>query len=674
MRFRYGLILLLSLWLCACLRAQGGGLQPLRHQYETTSNDTVRLNVSKQLFGQYVYSQVDSAIYFARQVISLGEKLKSLKEILNGNNYLSIALSIKGDYEGAAVYGEKTLALHKAADDSLNMAYSYNNLGINYTYAGDYLKAVENLIASAIIKNALVDNGTPAADVDLASTSMNIGTAYLNQSDTAQAKNYYLQAIAEAGEVGNQRVAAQSRVSLGNIYVEQGQYSEALKQMLSAEPVLKAANDVFSLGKLYNNMTQAYAGLEQGAQVVKYAEMGIAQNQLIGNAQSEALGRVYLGLGYLKTGQYQKAITESNKALVYGQDNEAFDVQLGALKNLYEAYEALGNYKRAFEFSLKFKEVDELIFMEERSQQIERLSAQFEADKREMEIDKLNRETELKGLQIEKANAERNLLFLLFLSALIILVLIIFLYRKIVLTKRLLALKNQELTALNTTKDRFFAIIAHDLKGHIAAFEGTGRLLKHFSVKNDLDKIEKVTHEIDNNARNLSHLLDNLLHWSMEQLRGYEPKPVRLNLKVIIDELIEIFKPFARAKGIDLSSDLNGEVNVMADKESVALIFRNLIANAIKFTEQGEVCISAQESETRWQIIVRDTGVGIPEAMQEKLFVIGEEKIRRGTKNEKGTGLGLNLVYEFTKMNGGELSCESKEGQGTAFFISLNHA
>lgn len=674
MRFRYGLILLLSLWLCACLWAQGGGLQPLRHQYETTSNDTIRLNVSKQLFGQYVYSQVDSAIYFARQVISLGEKLKSPKDILNGNNYLSIALSIKGDYEGAAVYGEKALALHKAAGDSLNMAYSYNNLGINYTYAGDYLKAVENLIASAIIKNALVDNGTPAADVDLASTSMNIGTAYLNQSDTAQAKNYYLQAIAEAGEVGNQRVAAQSRVSLGNIYVEQGQYSEALKQMLSAEPVLKAANDVFSLGKLYNNMTQAYAGLEQGAQVVKYAEMGIAQNQLIGNAQSEALGRVYLGLGYLKTGQYQKAIAESNKALIYGQDNEAFDVQLGALKNLYEAYEALGNYKRAFEFSLKFKEVDELIFMEERSEQIERLSAQFEADKREMEIDKLNRETELKGLQIEKANAERNLLFLLFLSALIILALIIFLYRKIVLTKRLLALKNQELTALNTTKDRFFAIIAHDLKGHIAAFEGTGRLLKHFSVKNDLDKIEKVTHEIDNNARNLSHLLDNLLHWSMEQLRGYEPKPVRLNLKVIIDELIEIFKPFARAKGIDLSSDLNGEVNVMADKESVALIFRNLIANAIKFTEQGEVRISAQESETRWQIIVRDTGVGIPEAMQEKLFVIGEEKIRRGTKNEKGTGLGLNLVYEFTRMNGGELSCESKEGQGTAFFISLNHA
>ena len=360
--------------------------------------------------------------------------------------------------------------------------------------------------------------------------------------------------------------------------------------------------------------------------------------------------------------------------MVYGQDNEAFDVQLGALKNLYEAYEALGNYKQAFEFSLKFKEVDELIFMEERSEQIERLSAQFEADKREMEIDKLNRETELKGLQVEKANAERNLLFLLFLSALIILALIIFLYRKIVFTKRLLALKNQELTALNTTKDRFFAIIAHDLKGHIAAFEGTGRLLKHFSVKNDLDKIEKVTHEIDNNARNLSHLLDNLLHWSMEQLRGYEPKPVRLNLKVIIDELIEIFKPFARAKGIDLSSDLNGEVNVMADKESVALIFRNLIANAIKFTEQGEVHISAQESETRWQIIVRDTGVGIPEAMQEKLFVIGEEKIRRGTKNEKGTGLGLNLVYEFTRMNGGELSCESKEGQGTAFFISLNHA
>lgn len=674
MRFRYLLILLLSSWLGVCLQAQGGGLKALRNQYQTTSNDTIRLNSAKQLFGQYVYSQVDSAIYFASQVIALGEKLKSSKDILNGNNYLSIALSIKGDYEGAAVYGEKTLALHREGGDSINIAYSYNNLGINYTYAGDYLKAVENLIASARIKAALVSKGTPAADVDLASTSMNIGTAYLNQSDTLQAKNYYLQAIAEADEVGNQRLAAQSRVSLGNIFVAQGQFSEALKLMLSAEPVLKAANDVFSLGKLYNNMTQAYAGLEQGALIVKYAQMGIAQNQAIGNAQSEALGRVYLGLGYLKTGEYQKAISESNKALTYGEDNEAYDVQLGALKNLYEAYEALGNYKMAFEFSLKFKEVDELIFMEERSEQIERLSAQFEAEKREMEIGRLNQETELKGLQVEKANAERNLLFLLLLSALMILVLFIFLYRKIVFTKRLLGLKNDELSKLNKTKDRFFAIVAHDLKGHIAAFQGTGRLLKHFSARNDLDKIEKITHEIDSNAGNLSHLLDNLLHWSMEQLQGYEPKPVRLDVKVMVGELVGTFEPLAKAKGIDLNSDLDTEINVIADKESIRLVFRNLIANAIKFTEKGRVNISAQKSGTQWQIEIQDTGVGIPETIMEKLFVIGEEKIRRGTQNEKGTGLGLNLACEFAKMNGGELSCESKEGQGTVFFLSLNHA
>lgn len=654
--------------------AQEDVIPRLRNQFSATSNDTLRLNTAKQLFGQYVYSQVDSAIFFAEQLVVLAEKFQSKKEILNGNNYLSIALSIKGDYEKAAVYAEEALRLHMEAGDSVNMAFTYNNLGLNYTYAGDYLKASENLIAAARTKEALVRNGTPAADVDMASTIMNLGVVYQNQLDTAQAKTYFTQAIEEAGKAGNDRVGAQSQLSLGNILVEQGKFSDALKMMLSAEAVFKAGADLFSLGKLYNNITLAYAGLEQGIEVVRYANLAIETNRQVGNQYSEALGSVYLGLGYIKTRQYRQAIAESKKALVYGEENEANDIQLGALKNLYEAYEALGDYKKAFDFSLRFKEVDELIFAEERAGQIERLSAAYEADKREIEIDNLNKEAELQSLELGKANSERKLLFTLLLSALIILALLMYLYRKIVLNKRLLGAKNDELESLNKTKDRFFAIVAHDLRGHIAAFQGTGRLLKHFSAKNDLEKIEKITNEIDANAGNLSHLLDNLLHWSMEQLHGYEPKPERVNVAAVMNELIRIYRPLAEAKGLELYSGLSEDIHVMADKDSLYLIFRNLIANALKFTETGEVTITGERRNEQWRIALCDTGIGIPEALQSKLFAIGEEKIRRGTANEKGTGLGLNLAFEFCRMNKGTLVCESTEGQGTCFFVSLAHA
>ncbi|MCE7993942.1 MAG: sensor histidine kinase [Roseivirga sp.] len=673
MRFKYGLILLFNLWLPFLTDAQEDVIPKLRDQFSAASNDTLRLNTAKQLFGQYVYTQVDSAIYFAEQVVALAEKLKSKKEMLNGNNYLSVALSIKGDYEKAAVYAEETLRLHTEAGDSINMAYTYNNLGLNYTYAGDYLKASENLIAAARIKEALVRNGTSSADADLASTIMNLGVVYQNQLDTAQAKAYFEQAIEEAAKAGNDRVGAQSQLSLGNILIEQGESSEALKMMLSAEAVFKTSGDLFSLGKLYNNITLAYAGLEQGREVVRYANLAIETNRQIGNQYSEALGFVYLGLGYIKTRQYRQAIRESNKALIYGEENEANDIRLGALKNLYEAYEALGDYKKAFDFSLRFKEVDELIFAEERAEQIERLSAAYEADKREIEIDNLNKEAELQSLELSKANSERKLLLTLLLSVLIILSLLMYLYRKIVLNKRLLGAKNDELESLNKTKDRFFAIVAHDLRGHIAAFQGTGRLLKHFSAKNDQEKIEKITSEIDNNAGNLSHLLDNLLHWSMEQLHGYKPKPERVNVAEVIDELISIYLPLAKVKGLTLRSELTEDVLVVADRDSLFLIFRNLIANALKFTEDGEVIITGERTEKQWRIAVCDTGIGIPEILQAKLFAIGEEKIRRGTANEKGTGLGLNLAFEFSRMNEGILECESTEGQGTCFYVTLPH-
>lgn len=654
--------------------AQEDVVPKLRNQFSSTSNDTLRLNTAKQLFGQYVYSQVDSAIFFAEQVVVLAEKLQSKKELLNGNNYLSIALSIKGDYEKAAVYAEETLRLHTEAGDSINMAYTYNNLGLNYTYAGDYLKASENLIAAARIKEALVHNGTSAADVDLASTIMNLGVVYQNQLDTAQAKTYFTQAIEEAGKAGDDRVGAQSQLSLGNILVEQGEFSDGLKMMLSAESVFKAGGDFFSLGKLYNNITLAYAGLEQGSEVVRYANLAIETNRQVGNQYSEALGSVYLGLGYIRTRQYRQAIAESERALVYGEENEANDIRLGAYKNLYEVYEALGDYKKAFDFSLRFKEVDELIFAEERAGQIERLSAAYEADKREIEIDNLNKEATLQTLELDKANSERRLLFTLLLSALIILALLVYLYRKIVLNKRLLGAKNDELESLNKTKDRFFAIVAHDLRGHIAAFQGTGRLLKHFSAKNDVEKIEKITSEIDTNAGNLSHLLDNLLHWSMEQLHGYEPKPERVNVAAVMNELIRIYRPLAEAKGLELRSGLSEDMHVMADKDSLYLIFRNLIANALKFTENGEVTIMGERRKEQWRIALCDTGIGIPDALQSKLFAIGEEKIRRGTANEKGTGLGLNLAFEFCRMNRGTLECKSTEGEGTCFFVSLAHA
>lgn len=650
-------------------------IDSLRSEYFSESNDNIRVNLAKQLFAKYVYTQVDSAIYFAEQVVELGEQLGSKKDRVAGLKYLGIAYTIKGDYATALNYMNEDLKVHIAEDDSINIAYSYNNIGLNYLYAGDFLNSSDNFIKSVRIKEELVRRGlATAADLDLASTLLNIGITYESQSDTLHANEYYSMALDEAVKAEDISIAAKTRSTLASLLISQKKFESALLYLKEAEGAFIDQNDIFALGKIYNNLALAYAELENGPQTISYALKSIEANQQLGNELSEGLGMMYLGLGYIKTKEYDKAIEISKQALKLGLKLEANELISGSYKNLREAYSFIDDYKRAYEYSLRSEEVDKEIYALERAEQIERLSAQYEADKREIEIDQLNQETDLKSLQLAKASSEKNLLIVFLVSAIIILLLTIYFYRKIIQNRKTLRLKNSELEALNQTKDRFFAIISHDLRGHISAFQGTGRLLKHFSAKNDHEKIEKITTEIDNNASNLSHLLDNLLQWSLDQLNGYEPKPENVVVLQVVEELINTYKPFAEAKGIEFKSSISESDVVYVDRGGFFVVLRNLITNALKFTEKGSVTIFSKIEANRILIGVEDTGIGIPEDMKAQLFKIDEDKIRRGTKNEKGTGLGLHLAHEFTRLNGGVLTMKSEEGKGTTFFISLNHA
>ncbi len=668
------IVLFLFLVLPSIGFSQQSGVQNLRLEFENSTNDTARINAAKRLFGNYVYSKADSAIFYAEGIVAIGESMKSDAYVLTGNNYLGIASSVSGNFEKAAIYMQRVLDIHRSANDSLNIAYSLNNLGTNYLYAGNYLEAAQALIESVTFKEALVNSGSSLEDVDLSSTLQNIGIAYESQQDTAQAKTYYLRAIEEGDKAGAIVMSARAKSSLGSILIAAGNFEEALGYLVETEKVFVEANDVFSLSKIYNNIALAYAELNQPRQVISFANKAIEKSVEIGNQKSEGLGYMFVGLGNIKLNNFRAAIPVSIKTLQIGEEIDAPDLQHSALKNLYEAYEGLGNYKQAYDYSVQHKAIGEKIFDLKRSEQMEQLTAKYEADKRELEIDNLNQETELQSLQLDKANSERNLLILLLVSAVAIIGLVVYFYGQIVENRKELRNKNGELEKLNKTKDRFFAIVSHDLRGHISSFQGTGRLFKHFLVKKDEEKLENIATEIDKNANNLSNLLDNLLHWSVDQLKGYKPKPEQIEVSGVVAELIATFKPLADVKNVNLLSEVDENTMIMADRGSFFVTMRNLIANALKFTEEGSVTIFSKKEKDNFLIGIRDTGIGIPDEMKAQLFTIGEEKIRRGTQNEKGTGLGLNLAFEFTKMNGGRLEVESVEGEGTTFLVYLAHA
>ncbi len=229
-----------------------------------------------------------------------------------------------------------------------------------------------------------------------------------------------------------------------------------------------------------------------------------------------------------------------------------------------------------------------------------------------------------------------------------------------------------ELKELNATKDKFFSIIAHDLKSPFNAILGFSQLLvDYYDDFNDVEKknfIQNIKIASDSTYK----LLENLLDWSRLQSGKINPAPEMINLSLIALENISVLKSMADKKQINLNTSIPNNTMVFADANMVRTILRNLISNAIKFTHSGgEVTISATDGNTMASICVGDNGVGISAESQQLLFRIDEKLSTKGTANETGTGLGLLLCKEMIERQGGQLSVKSKPDQGSRFFFTL---
>lgn len=231
----------------------------------------------------------------------------------------------------------------------------------------------------------------------------------------------------------------------------------------------------------------------------------------------------------------------------------------------------------------------------------------------------------------------------------------------------------QELQRLNATKDKFFSIIAHDLRSPLLTISGLTELL--IDKKTDLNNFEKLNKYIEyihDSANNALNLADNLLNWAMMQKGKMEVFPERIDLTDLINEKIEKYKPNAIKKKITIDQSIHSHYFVYADSNMLKTVLRNLLSNAIKFTnENGAIQINLAKHENLVEISVADNGIGISEENMSKLFCIDESLKTRGTADESGTGLGLIITKEFVVNNGGKIWVESKLGNGCAFKFTL---
>jgi PAS domain S-box-containing protein len=228
------------------------------------------------------------------------------------------------------------------------------------------------------------------------------------------------------------------------------------------------------------------------------------------------------------------------------------------------------------------------------------------------------------------------------------------------------------LRELNATKDRFFSIIAHDLKSPFNSIVGFSELLKDEVKYLSPDEISNYASVIYNSAKNTLGLLDNLLDWARMQQNRMTFEPKLKVLKQIVDDVFREISTVAQTKSISLADNVPVDIIVNVDENMIKTLIRNLVSNAIKFTNTGGwVRVVAIKEANKVIITVADTGIGISHENMEKLFDIGAGFTTRGTENEKGTGLGLILCKEFASRHGGAISVESETGVGSKFIVEL---
>lgn len=316
---------------------------------------------------------------------------------------------------------------------------------------------------------------------------------------------------------------------------------------------------------------------------------------------------------------------------------------------------ALEEYDSAALYYRYYQNIEDSLREAGLAEAVAEIETRYETDKKIQQIHSLELENEA------KAKRER-LYWIIGLLLVILLVALGFLYRW--RTQR-----NQQLRELNALKDRFFSIIAHDLKTPLVGFRSITEALQNHHTTLPKERVEYFLNQLNHASNKLYDLLQNLLYWALSQNGRLRYAPQALSLWEQVDSALELLVPSAAIQDITLSQAISEDIRVWADPQLLQTILRNLLDNAVKFTPTGgRIGVEAQTAPDGWRIKVCDTGLGMTEAQRQQLL----QGQLSATRNESaGTGLGLVLCRELVKRQGGELGIDSQLGQGSCFWFTL---
>ncbi|WP_299674145.1 tetratricopeptide repeat-containing sensor histidine kinase [uncultured Tenacibaculum sp.] len=539
----------------------------------------------------------------------------------------------------------------------------------------ELISSVENSESSQYLKKAVFFFSTKEWDSTLVYSQRNLETS---TSITSKDISHFLRGYSfDQKKIFNEakteykaitkdfKIYSLVNMYLGILSLEQQDFNTAITYFHQLENLsdkeylyIKKSSIIHNLGIAYLHLKKYSKAEPYLIQSLQYQEQKKDTLELVGS---------YGEIANFYYEQYKDdiAIPYFEKAYLLAKQTNDFTLKKNTTQNMSVVEQNRKNFEKALIYRKEMEQWKDSLNDQNRIYEVAKKEKEFAVAAKQQEVDLLQVENKLKETQ-------RNIFLISAISLLAFLGIGAYLFREKVKANRIIAQQKETLDELNATKDKLFSIVSHDLRSSVNALKSSNAVLLDNLQSKNLDALEHLLQKNSGIVNGAYGLLDNLLNWALLQTDGGYFHVDTHRLFIIVEHVAYNYKALLLEKAIDFENTVSKKAVVAIDQESIKIVLRNLIDNAIKFSKpKGAITIYAEESGNFWYLIVEDTGLGMSEITRSELLKDSALLNKKEHEDVLGTGLGLSLVKSMIQKNNGKFNIESILGKGTKMIVSL---
>jgi signal transduction histidine kinase/tetratricopeptide (TPR) repeat protein len=684
-----------------------------------TGPDSVSINRLNKLAANYFESNPDSTLFYGHKAIDLSRKINYKAGLANGLVQTAHANFFKGKFAQAQLEFDEAITIYKNINDLTGLSNCYKLYGRMDNLLARYQTAL-NYLNLALDINKQLKN-----DAEIADCYKNIGIVYFSEGQNSTALDYYYKALyitiksndksssaAIYNDIGvvlqgmevypkaldyyrkalslfkgtnNLNGVGTINENIGEVLIAHKEYDRAILHLTKAINIAKKQDDKDGMSSVYTDLGLCYAHKNQFALAKSYLDTSLQ----IASKYKIVYNQAYALIGMATMYNLQKDFNNAYKYAIEGQKIAAtlrnLAVRSNAALQLNQTLAGLGKFGEAYKMLRRYNELRDSLNNNESIQKLTSYNLELNFASKERQLAQQNREKDESYKQ--RINRQRliNTIFLTIIAAMVAVSIVYYRQkrkqqkinamledknREVLQQKADLDDQAQKLNNLNILKDRLISVLAHDLRAPLSTLRGLFSLLQDETISHEqmLDMIPNVLKKLEYT----SDFLDTLLFWINSQMENFESSAKSFYLKDIVAYETESYGEQAKLKGINLIDSVPNDAIASADPNSIRIVIRNLITNAIKFSSQNDTIeINAvQREDHNYVISVKDTGTGMSDEQLGKLFK-SKVNSNAGTNNESGTGMGMLFCKDLVERCSGKIWVTSTQGHGTKFSFTV---